>query len=104
MTAPVCDKSAEPPERTCATCRHVRESLVVGDRMDQRCSLYRVGKRSMLTWTATHNPKKCGSGRASWEPPPSEEQVKAREDRCAEIMAAGGPQAALLTLLSRGAP
>lgn len=59
--------SAE-PVRTCETCRHVRTRR--GNTWaDQRCKLFRAGPHAVMTWTALHDPKKCGAGRSRWQPP-----------------------------------
>ena len=82
-------------ERACETCRHVR-TRAGNTWADQRCALYLAGKHAVMTWTALHDPKKCGSGRSKWAPPPTSEDIAAAEDQKARILAAGGPQASLL--------
>lgn len=55
--------------RTCESCAHVLGGRIDRGVMltDQRCLKYRAGKNPLLTWTAIHNPKKCGPERRSWD-------------------------------------
>ena len=93
--------AASVPERTCETCRHVR-SRGGNTWADQRCVLYRAGKYAVMTWTAVHDPKKCGSGRSRWQPPATAEELAAVEEQKARVLEEGGPQASLLRHILNG--
>lgn len=54
-----------------------------------------------MTWTATHDPKKCGPDRAKWVRKPTDAETAQAGQEKARILAAGGPQAALLKLICR---
>ena len=58
--------------------------------------LYRAGKYAVMTWTALHNPKKCGSGRSSWQASATVEDLAAVQEQKARVLEAGGPRASLL--------